>query len=123
MASVFCVIQDELTRQVLLLQRAQDTSRPCQYSLPGGRRKHIEPPDIAIIREVFEETKLTINGPKLIREWEDQAYFFANVHSPSVYINKESMAFVWINATVSQLQAVGEIMNYRRLLELQVFEL
>lgn len=127
MASVFCVIQDKKTSKVLLVQRAHDTSRPCQFSLPGGRRKRIaiddvEAPATAVVREVLEETGLEIRDPKLLNDWGDQAYFIASVQSPSVCLNKESMSYVWIEPTVSELKSVGQIMNLKRLLELGVFE-
>jgi ADP-ribose pyrophosphatase YjhB (NUDIX family) len=94
----------------LLIQSAANTTRPCQYSLPGGRRKRVSINEIeltatAIVREVYEETGITINFPKLIQDWGDQAYFIASVQSTLVRLNKESMGYVWINPTVHELEA------------------
>jgi ADP-ribose pyrophosphatase YjhB (NUDIX family) len=116
MASVFCVIQDQSSRKVLLVQRAYDTSRPFQFSLPGGRRKRIainevEAPATAVVREVLEETGLEIRDPKLLNDFGDQAYFIASVQSPSVTRNEESMGYVWVAPTVDDLKLAGQIMN------------
>lgn len=105
----------------LLVQRAYDTSRPCQFPLPGRRRKRIaidevEAPATAVLREVLEETGLVINNLELIQDWGDQAYFIASVKSPSVCLNKESMGYIWIDPNVTELQAAGEIMDYSRIL-------
>lgn len=78
----------------------------------------IEPQASAIIREVLEETGLDIQDPKLVHDWGDKAYFIARVQSPTVQLNNESMGYIWVNPTIRELQAVGEIMDYRRLLEL-----
>lgn len=127
MASVFCVIQEQSSGKVLLVQRAHNTSRPCQFSLPGGRRKRttaheVEAPATAVVREVLEETGLEISDPKLLNDFGDQAYFIASVQSPSVTLNEESMGYVWVDPTVDDLKAAGEIMNLKRLMELRVFE-
>ena len=60
--SLCYIVQDE---RVLLLQRANPPHAGL-WSAPGGKAEHGESPYDTVIREVFEETGLHIDAPKLI---------------------------------------------------------
>ncbi|HEY9839016.1 MAG TPA: NUDIX hydrolase [Candidatus Obscuribacterales bacterium] len=58
MASVRALIVDE--GRILLLQRAEATSRTGQWCLPGGRIQALEKAEAAVVRETFEEAGVKI---------------------------------------------------------------
>ena len=78
--------------KILLIK---NTYRDSLWNLPGGGIKKKETPEDAVIREVEEETKITINNPTLIgsfvtdREYKiDNVYcFFAVIEDNKVLID------------------------------------
>jgi len=97
--------------KVLLIRESSaytDSAHAGKFDLPGGRIKPGEPFDNAIIREVFEETGLsiTIGAPFFVNEswpvvcgeqWQIVRIFFeCSTESEVVQLSKDHDMYVWI---------------------------
>ena len=68
-----CLIEDTLTNKVVLQYRSPERYKKWSgYAFPGGHIEEGESLVEAVIREVYEETGLTIADPKLVavKDWE-----------------------------------------------------
>ena len=52
--------------EVLLVRASSQTAVEGQWFLPGGGLRFGEPPDVAVLRELREETGLTGRSPRLV---------------------------------------------------------
>lgn len=66
-----CLVENEETGQVVVQYRSPDRYRWSGYAFPGGHIEEGESLHDAVVREVYEETGLTIQQPKLlgIKNW------------------------------------------------------
>lgn len=66
-----CLVENEETGQVVVQYRSPDRYRWSGYAFPGGHIEEGESLHDAVVREVYEETGLTIQHPKLlgIKNW------------------------------------------------------
>lgn len=66
-----CLVENEKTGQVVVQHRSPDRYRWSGYAFPGGHIEEGESLHDAVVREVYEETGLTIQHPKLvgIKNW------------------------------------------------------
>lgn len=114
MTSVFAVIQD-VDKNILFLQRAAGTSRPLQWTLPGGKRKINEDSVSAVVREVLEETALSVHVVQPLADFGDQSYWLCELLSSVTIIlrDRESCAFAWCHP--SNILELGFIMDLKRL--------
>ena len=62
--------------KLLLMQRPKDKMLGGLWEFPGGKIKKGETKEDAVIREVFEETRLNINNPKYLGEVKHQYSHF-----------------------------------------------
>ena len=68
-----CLIEDTLTNKVVLQYRSPECYKKWSgYAFPGGHIEEGESLTESVIREVYEETGLTIANPKLVavKDWE-----------------------------------------------------
>jgi 8-oxo-dGTP pyrophosphatase MutT (NUDIX family) len=61
-----CYVEVEGT--ILLLQRTQDKSEPHRWGVPAGKLEPKEDPHKAALRELFEETGISVKNPSQIRQ-------------------------------------------------------
>ena len=66
-----CLIEDLETQRVVMQYRAPETNRWSGYAFPGGHVENGEAFAESVIREIYEETGLTIQNPQLvgIKNW------------------------------------------------------
>lgn len=66
-----CLVENEETNQVVMQYRSPERYRWFGYAFPGGHIEEGESLHDAVVREVYEETGLTIENPKLvgIKNW------------------------------------------------------
>ena len=68
-----CLIEDTLTNKVVLQYRSPERYKKWSgYAFPGGHIEEGESLVESVIREIYEETGLTITNPKLVavKDWE-----------------------------------------------------
>ena len=63
---VSCFIEHE--DEILLLLRQDHKNQPNTYGIPAGKVGEWEAKDVAVIREIFEETGLEIDGLSYFKE-------------------------------------------------------
>lgn len=66
-----CLIEDLETQRVVMQYRSPETNRWSGYAFPGGHVENGESFAESVIREIYEETGLTIQNPQLvgIKNW------------------------------------------------------
>ncbi len=66
-----CLIEDLETQRVVMQYRSPETNRWSGYAFPGGHVENGEAFAESVIREIYEETGLTIQNPQLvgIKNW------------------------------------------------------
>ena len=69
-----CLIEDTSTNKVVLQYRSPEKTHWSGYAFPGGHIEEGESLVESVIREVYEETGLTIADPKLVavKDWEPE---------------------------------------------------
>ena len=67
-----CLIEDCTSNKVVLQYRSPEKTHWAGYAFPGGHIEEGESLAESVIREVYEETGLTIAAPKLVavKDWE-----------------------------------------------------
>lgn len=67
-----CLIEDTSTNKVVLQYRSPEKTHWAGHAFPGGHIEEGESLVESVIREVYEETGLTIADPKLVavKDWE-----------------------------------------------------
>jgi 8-oxo-dGTP diphosphatase len=104
-----CIILNE-ENKVLLVKRSQDDDWMAnKYALVGGGVEENEIPEECIIREVKEETNLTLKKPKLVYSTiEGNTFLYVYISkvtsSDKIKLNDEHTGYVWLNSS--------EIENY-----------
>ena len=61
-----CLIEDLETQRVVMQYRSPETNRWSGYAFPGGHVENGEAFAESVIREIYEETGLTIQNPQLV---------------------------------------------------------
>lgn len=66
-----CLIEDLETQRVVMQYRSPENNRWSGYAFPGGHVENGEAFAESVIREIYEETGLTIQNPQLvgIKNW------------------------------------------------------
>ena len=98
----------EVEGKLLLLQKTSGTSEPGKWSVPAGKMEENETPEQAAIRELFEETGITIENssqmqplrPLYIRKPRiDYVFHLFKVHLkqiPEVHLSDEHQSYRWV---------------------------
>lgn len=69
------VVTDDSGRILLVRKSDEDPNQPGRWELPGGRLKDCEDVDAHMIREVREETGLSVSPGQLIDLWSWQMFW------------------------------------------------
>lgn len=115
MSSAWALIEDE--GELLFIRRALDLGRGGQWCPPGGTIWEQEWPEVACVREVFEETGLRVTVREPIAVFETAHYFLCSLNS-----DRETMALAveecidanWISPR--QILELGTVMDLRRII-------
>jgi len=107
-ATVAILFNEE--NKLLLLKRSEDDNWMAgKFALVGGGIEENEIPEEAIIREIKEETNLSVKKPKLVYSTiEENTFLYVYVgkvkNSDKLKLNDEHTGYVWVNSS--------EIKNY-----------
>jgi mutator protein MutT len=107
-ATVAILFNEE--NKLLLLKRSEDDNWMAgKFALVGGGIEENEIPEEAIMREIKEETNLSVKKPKLVYSTiEENTFLYVYVgkvkNSDKLKLNDEHTGYVWVNSS--------EIKNY-----------
>jgi 8-oxo-dGTP diphosphatase len=103
--AVRAIISDDKD-QILIIKRSIDSkTNPGKWELPGGKVDEGESFDQALLREVFEETKLKVNLEHVIGVAEQNLHLIRAVHiimsttilEGELILSDEHDGYAWIN--------------------------
>lgn len=115
MSSAWAIIEDK--GEILLIRRSFDVGRPGQWCPPGGTMWRSERPDVACVREAFEETHLRVSVQKGLAEFDGAHFFLCKLQSERSDLAlrpRECIDSKWIDP--QKILTVGTVMDLRRLI-------
>ena len=115
MSSAWAVIEDE--NEVLFVRRALDLGRGGQWCPPGGTIWEEEWPEVACVREVYEETGLRVTVDEPIAVFESAHYFRCSLNSEHEDLSlkaNECIDAKWVEPET--LLEIGPVMDLRRII-------
>lgn len=115
MSSAWALIEDQ--NQILFIRRAFGVGRGGQWCPPGGTMWHNEWPEVACVRETFEETGLRVTVDRPLAVFESAHYFLCRLNGPREEIclrEQECIDYEWISPDA--LLNIGTIMDLRRII-------
>ena len=124
MSSAWALIEDG--EEILFIRRALDLGRGGQWCPPGGTIWKEEWPEVACVREVYEETGLRVTLDSPIAVFESAHYFRCTLNSGRQNLSlrqEECIDAEWV--TAEEILRLGTVMDLRRIipvLELAGFE-
>ena len=107
------VVSDE---KLLFVKRSEQTTRPGQWCLPGGRIEKDESAYEACIREVNEEAGLDVEIDRLLIEDEIHAFYICTPSPAEQFVHlqpSECSDYVWV--APDDFTSVGDLMDFKRL--------
>lgn len=120
MSSAWALIEHQ--GDILFIRRAFDRGRGGQWCLPGGTIWRGERPDVACVREAYEETGLRVTILRPLAVFRDAHYFQCKLNTNPPELNlrvQEAIDSNWI--APQDILKLGTIMDLRRLIP--IFEL
>ena len=117
MASAWALIENE--GQLLFVRRALDLGRGGQWCPPGGTIWKNEWPEVACVREAFEETRLRVTVERPIAKFESAWYYLCTLNSEPDDLTlreEECIDARWVDP--DELLALGTVMDLRRIIPL-----
>ena len=105
--------------EILLVRRSFDRGRGGQWCLPGGTIWPEERPDVACVREAFEETGLRVSIRRKIAVFQDAHYYLCHLNTRRTHLNlrlQECIDSHWVFP--DHVLDLGDIMDLRRLIPL-----
>lgn len=112
-----CLLFNE-ENKILLLKRAEDDDWMAgKFALVGGRCDEHEIPEETIIREIKEETNLSVKKPKLVYSTiENNTFLYVFIgktnNSDRIKLNDEHSGYVWVSSSeISTHDTVPNIMD------------
>lgn len=105
-SAVGCVV--EKSGQILFLQRSLGSACPSVWGIPGGKIEEGETPQEAVVRELFEETAITMELEKLspvvtlfIKKpqghYPYHMFFYPCEELCKVLLSDEHVAYKWVS--------------------------
>ncbi|MFP4600447.1 MAG: NUDIX hydrolase [Persicimonas sp.] len=117
MASAWALIEDD--GHLLFVRRALDVGRGGQWCPPGGTMWQDEWPEVACVREAFEETGLRVTVEQPLAKFESAWYFLCSLNgerSSMTLRPRECIDARWIRP--DELLRLGTVMDLRRIIPL-----
>lgn len=117
MSSAWALIEHQ--GDILMIRRAFDRGRGGQWCLPGGTIWRNERPDVACVREAYEETGLRVTIKQPLAIFRDAHYFLCKLNTETQELNlrtQEAIDSNWISP--QQILSLGTIMDLRRIIPL-----
>src|SRR5690554_610066 len=117
MASAWALIED--AGQIFFIRRALDLGRGGQWCPPGGTIWKNEWPEVACVREAFEETGLRVTITRPLAIFDTAHYFLCSLNRNRSQLNlraRECIDARWISP--EELLKIGTIMDLRRIIPL-----
>lgn len=117
MASAWALIEDE--GNLLFIRRSLQVGRGGQWCPPGGTIWKNEWPEVAAVREAFEETGLRVTVRRPIAKFDSAWYFLCSLNSGSRRVElraRECIDARWIKP--KQILGLGTVMDLRRMIPL-----
>lgn len=115
MASAWALIEDN--NEILLIRRSFDRGRGGQWCPPGGTIWKEESPEIACIREAYEETGLRVSMQRPLAQFGSAYYFLCSLSTSRQNMdlhNQECIDGRWVKPY--EILTLGTIMDLRRLI-------
>lgn len=115
MSSAWAIIEDD--SEILFLRRSFAVGRAGQWCPPGGTIWHNEWPEVACVREAFEETGLRVSIRRELATFDSAHYFLCTLLSKRCHLTlspRECINSRWV--TPETLLTLGTIMDLRRLI-------
>ena len=95
-ASMVVVLNEK--RETLLLKRADLVGwMPKKWGIPGGHIEEGESPKVACMREVKEETNLSLNNVLDLQKRNDVMIYYSNSYTGEVEIDFEHTDWAWVS--------------------------
>ena len=117
MASAWALIEDK--GQLLFIRRALDLGRGGQWCPPGGTIWKREWPEVAAVREAFEETGLRVTLERPIAKFEQAWYFVCKLNCERDRMRlreRECIDARWV--APNEILTLGTVMDLRRIIPL-----
>ena len=115
MSSSWALIEDR--GDILFIRRAFQVGRGGQWCPPGGTIWRNEWPEVACVREAYEETGLRVTIDRPLAVFESAHYFLCRLNGDRSQLSlrtRECIDFEWIDPT--EILRIGTIMDLRRIL-------
>lgn len=113
----WAIIQKQ--NRILFIKRSETTSRPNQWCFPGGGIKGCETPEQACIREVKEETGLSVVVTGLVKSFAENFYFSCILPDENQGITlrlNECTSYQWVDPR--DLLGLRPIMDFKIIISL-----
>ena len=115
MSSAWALIEDR--GEILFVRRAFGVGRGGQWCPPGGTMWNDEWPEVACVREAFEETGLRVTVERPVAVFETAHFFLCSLNNSRDDLrlrNQECIDAEWV--APRKLLTIGTIMDLRRIL-------
>jgi 8-oxo-dGTP diphosphatase len=117
MASAWALIENK--GQLLFIRRALDVGRGGQWCPPGGTMWRDEWPEVACVREAYEETGLRVTVSRPVAKFESAWYFLCSLNNGRDAISlreQECIDACWVMP--NEILGLGTVMDLRRIIPL-----
>lgn len=117
MASAWALIEDE--GELLFVRRALDVGRGGQWCPPGGTIWDHEWPEVACVREAYEETGLRVTVQRPVAKFESAWYYLCELNNGRSSMSLRQCECIdarWVKP--HELLGVGTVMDLRRIIPL-----
>lgn len=115
MSSAWAVIEDQ--GELLFVRRAFDVGRGGQWCPPGGTMWRDEWPEVACVREAFEETGLRVSVVRPIAKFDGAHFVHCTLNSPRSRLRlreEECIDARWVRP--EDILSLGTVMDLRRVI-------
>lgn len=123
MSSAWGIIHHD--SHVLFIRRSFEVGRGGQWCPPGGTMWRNETPEVACVREVFEETGLRVSVSRRLAKFEGAHYILCKLNKDDREVTlrpRECIDSRWISPR--DLLTLGTVMDLRRIIPvLQIAEM
>ena len=115
MSSAWAIIENG--GKVLFIRRSFEVGRGGQWCPPGGTIWRNEWPEVACVREAFEETGLRVRVIRELARFDGAHYIHCSMNDPNAAVTlrpQECIDHQWIDP--QKLLSLGTVMDLRRII-------